>query len=155
MARQLSDLTYRLGVEVFLLNDKNEILILKKMSYGEGWGFPGGGREGEDTVEENAYREVKEELGVDDIEIIKIANTVNQFDWSQKAIDYNLENNIPYRGQRKDIVIARLNGNPEFKLQPEEIKEVKWVSIEDLPEHMIFPGQREWVEKVIAELVSS
>lgn len=54
---------------VIVLNEKKEVLILKRApsarSFGGYWNFPGGGVEPGETIESAAVRELKEEAGVD------------------------------------------------------------------------------------------
>ena len=51
------------GVSVFLINEKNQILVGKRA---EGtWGLPGGGMEAGETPKETAVRETLEETAVD------------------------------------------------------------------------------------------
>jgi len=45
-------------------NDRDRVLMILGRG-GDRWGIPGGGREGEETVEEGALREVTEETGVE------------------------------------------------------------------------------------------
>jgi len=45
-------------------NDRDRVLMILGRG-GDRWGIPGGGREGEETFEEAAHREVTEETGID------------------------------------------------------------------------------------------
>lgn len=57
----------RTAVNVLIFNENDELcLIVRKIDPFKGhWGFPGGFIDGEESVQEAARREVKEELGVD------------------------------------------------------------------------------------------
>lgn len=52
-----------LGVRLLLIKDGQVVLV--KSSYQDGWYFPGGGVKRNETLEQAARREAKEELGAD------------------------------------------------------------------------------------------
>ena len=58
-----------IGVKVALVHDDNVLMIQRDdkpgLAFANLWDFPGGGREGNETPEECAAREVLEELGID------------------------------------------------------------------------------------------
>ncbi len=57
---------YRKGVSALIANSKNEFLLVNLMSFEEKYfAIPGGGVEVGETLEEAAYREIKEELGIE------------------------------------------------------------------------------------------
>jgi 8-oxo-dGTP pyrophosphatase MutT (NUDIX family) len=53
-----------LGVRAVVLDDRNEVLLIKH-TYVGGWHFPGGGVEPRETVEEALTRELEEESGIE------------------------------------------------------------------------------------------
>lgn len=52
-----------LGVRTAIINDNNEILLIRH-SYAPGWLFPGGGVEAGETIYQAAIREAGEEAGI-------------------------------------------------------------------------------------------
>ncbi len=55
--------TFRLSCHAVIVNESNEVLLLKA-SYGDcSWGLPGGAIDPGETIHETLYRECKEELG--------------------------------------------------------------------------------------------
>ena len=96
-----------------VINDNKEILLVKTVKgY---YGFPKGHVEDNETEEETAIREVKEETNID-IEIISDKRFV---------LTYEIDENV-----YKDVIlfIAKSKSN-NLKKQEKEISEVKWVDI--------------------------
>jgi len=105
----------RIGVKI-IIKHGNEILLLKR-SYGKKvWTLPGGGISKNESPEEAARREVREEVGI------------------------NLENISQYgsfRHEGKDIkdfvyVFVTEVQNKSFDLNNYEIEDARWFNIEDL-----------------------
>lgn len=64
---------HRLAASVAVINDKNEILLVK--NWKRGWEFPGGYVENGESVKSAAIREAKEEAGID-IHITKLCGVI-------------------------------------------------------------------------------
>ena len=58
-------LSQRHRARAIILNDKNEILLVKDWFGPQLWGLPGGGRHRRETFEQALRRELHEELGLD------------------------------------------------------------------------------------------
>jgi len=96
---------------------RNRILILLiKHIKGGHWAFPKGHIEDNETEEETALREVKEETGID---VIIEPNF-------KESICYN-----PKKDIKKEVVYFLANAkHNNVKMQQEEISDVKWVEID-------------------------
>ncbi len=57
------DDTFRLSCHAVIVNDRNEVLLLKANYGSYAWGLPGGGIDPGETIHETLYRECHEELG--------------------------------------------------------------------------------------------
>ncbi len=113
---------YAQGAHVWIMNSKNEFLIQKrsetKRLYPGLWSITSGGTDSGETTVETAYREVKEELGIE----IK---------------PEELELMMSYKRNHDfvDVYLARKDINlEEIVMQKEEVTEVKWVTKEKLEE---------------------
>ena len=118
----------RVGIGVFIQNDKGEILLgLRKGSHGAGeWAFPGGHLEFGETVFQTAAREVKEETGLDvhDLSLISVADEMRYIKTDNKHY-LNLGVRAKYTG-----------GEPTL-LEPDKCLEWRWFSLNALPEKIL------------------
>jgi len=113
------------GCGALIVNDKNETLLQKRTSKsrnGAGfWSKPGGGVEFGEKVEDTVKRELKEELGID-VEIIKFlcfTDDILKSD-NQHWITLNY--------------LAKIIGGEVQNLEPEKHEEVRWFSLDSLPD---------------------
>jgi len=122
---------FHVGVKALILNEDNQILLLranpKEMSNKlEHWDLPGGRIEGNDSIEATLVKEVEEELGTRDIEIIEHFDTfISNFKIPVEDGSVSLML-IVYKCKLSD-------NNMKFKLSSENL-EYKWVSIDEAKE---------------------
>ena len=97
--KDLSNLPYRKGVGIMLLNQETKVFIGKRIDSTKAWHMPQGGVDHKEDVERAAKRELKEETGITSIEIIKK---------SEKEFIYDLPNELlgkiwdgKYKGQKQ------------------------------------------------------
>ncbi len=113
------------GASTLVFNNKNE-LLLNLRSDTNTWGIPGGSKELRETLEECAIRELKEEtnINVNDLELITVLSGKEYF------FKYPNEDEL-------DCVIALYkvsNYNGELNINDGESKELKFFSLDNLPE---------------------
>lgn len=152
-------MNYRKGASAFIINDKKEFLMVlavkKNFNDPDYWKIPAGGIEKNETQEEGLYRELNEELGInkDDIELISLSKYTDKFNWPKNlSAEKFKRTGIWYDGQERCIFICKLT-NPDFrfKLQEEEIADIKWFNKNNYKPIILFPIQVEFMEKVIEE----
>lgn len=141
---------YRPCVGILLLNKENLVFVGERIDTPGAWQMPQGGIDHHEDVRTAAIRELKEEIGTDNVEIIRIA---------QKKLRYDLPEtmraklwNGAYRGQEQTWVAARYIGEDRdiclTAHAPPEFSDWKWVSLsETLP--LIVPFKREIYTQVI------
>lgn len=113
---------YSQGSHVWIINSKGELLIQKrtptKKLYPNLWSITSGGTDTGETTLETAFREVKEELGIElKLEEVELMMSYKR---NHDFVDVWLV--------RKDIDLKNI------VMQPEEVAEVKWVTAEELNE---------------------
>ena len=113
------------GATTLVINNKNE-LLLNLRSDTNTWGIPGGSKELNETLEECAIRELKEEtnINVNDLELITVLSGKEYY------FKYPNEDEL-------DSVIALykvLNYDGELNINDGESKKLEFFSLENLPE---------------------
>lgn len=122
---------YRKNVAAFIINDKKEILIAKHAKYNY-WQLPQGGAKNSKTkqdYEQAVLREVKQEIGTDQVKIIDWAPNCYKYKWPEmkdKLWDH-------FKGQRQTLFLLKFQGkDDDIKLDPHEFKDWQWVKKDDI-----------------------
>ena len=125
---------YRKNVAIILFRNNEFLLVNKKQWPNDFWKLPQGGLDGEE-VKIAAKRELKEEVGTDNIEIIGISKFENKYHWDPKR-DAETIKRTGKIGQEQNFVIAKFLGtDDEIKPDDEEVETAKWISKEELIEY--------------------
>ncbi|MFO8053351.1 MAG: NUDIX domain-containing protein [Candidatus Omnitrophota bacterium] len=144
---------YREGVNAIVIDNKNNFLLVQKNKYKDNeWNFLGGGRKEDETLKENLFRELSEEIGAEkeNFEIIGISSHKIEYDYpADTALKIH---NGKYRGQSYNQVILRFIGNKDkLVFNTKEIRKHKWVQPDKLEKYLIFPKQYSCHKKAIDE----
>ena len=124
-------------VVVYFIDKKGEIeyLILKRKHHWKGWEFPKGGVDFNETKEETARREIKEETG------LKILN-IRKFNFSGK---YKYKKEFGDRtgiiGQTFSLYAAEIKKG-KVKIDKKEHSEYKWLKFEQAVKKVRFSNQK-------------
>ena len=132
-------LPLRTGVGIIVLNKKNKIFVGKrKDNPGDKWQMPQGGvDEGEDYITA-MKRELLEETGIKNIEIIKEIEKIYQYELPQNLVGIIWKGK--YRGQKQKWFITRFLGKEkEINLNTKhaEFIDWKWIQPNLLPEVIV------------------
>ncbi|MBT4880437.1 MAG: RNA pyrophosphohydrolase [Alphaproteobacteria bacterium] len=125
---------YRRGVGIMLLNKEGQIFVGQRLDVRtEAWQMPQGGIEEGEEPREAVFRELKEEVGVDQVEII--AETPK---WLRYELPKELVPKVwggAYVGQEQKWYLMRFLGDDSqinIQTQVPEFHAWKWVSLEEL-----------------------
>jgi diadenosine hexaphosphate hydrolase (ATP-forming) len=119
------------GIKVLLIKDR----------FGH-WTWPKGHLEPGETLEEAALREIEEETGISDLEIINKAGI-------QKYLFKDGENEIH---KSVHIFLVRSEGDETIKVQTEEISEAEWFLPDTALEKIEYEGSTEILKEVLKNL---
>lgn len=116
---------FTVSVVAIVTNEKNEILILDHyFRPGASWGLPGGFIDPYEQAENGIRREIKEEtdLELENLSLLKV-----------RTIGKHLE------------ILFIAEGVGKAKVNSQEIKELGWFALDNLPENM-GETQLEWID---------
>jgi putative (di)nucleoside polyphosphate hydrolase len=126
---------YRIGVGIVLLNTRGEVFVGRRADLKEdAWQMPQGGVDQGETPQQAAFRELREEIGTDNADIIAESRGWFQYDVPSELAPKRWAGR--WKGQRQKWLVMlfrgadadiRLSGNyPEFNAW-------RWVPVKDLP----------------------
>ena len=153
---QKKKLPLRLGVGAIVLNKQNRVFVGKRKDNPVNkWQMPQGGVNYGEKLIDAMKRELEEETGIKNIEILKELNG-----WSEYELPDHLLGKIwrgKYRGQKQKWFVVRfLGSDDEINLntsRPEFI-EWQWLDIENLTD-VIVDFKRKVYEKLLPEIKAS
>ncbi len=145
----MSGLPYRPCVGLCIFNRDGDVFVGERIDSPGAWQMPQGGLDGQD-VRIAALREMKEEIGTDKAEIIRIHDKTLKYD-----IPEDVRARIPwgkdYAGQEQTWVALRFTGtDADISLDADdhpEFARYQWVPLKDVP-NMIVPFKIETYEEV-------
>ena len=132
--KKYNNLPLRLGVGIVLLNSENKIFVGKRIDNPvNSWQMPQGGVDKNENLLNAAFRELREETGVENVKLIKEIDT-----WLTYDLPKNLLGKLwngKYGGQRQRWFVMRFIGKDEevnVKTKNAEFKEWKWIAVDQL-----------------------
>lgn len=142
---------YRACVGVALFNARGEVFVGERIDTPGAWQMPQGGIDGDETIEQAAFRELYEEVGSNNAQIIRVAD---------KKIRYDLPDDMRerlwggmYKGQEQTWVAARfLGADSDINIKnhdPAEFSKWKWIALGETID-LIVPFKRDTYKQVIA-----
>jgi len=141
---------YRPCVGIMLLNQQNEVFVARRVDVpGNHWQMPQGGIDHNELPRDAAFREMKEEIGTDNAEIIGECPEWYAYDLAAKLSRQLWQGR--YRGQtQKWFALRYLGQDSDINLDTEipEFSEWRWVVFDDLLS-LIVPFKRDVYEKVV------
>jgi len=94
-------------------------LLAKRRGVRRAWQFPQGGINDGETPQEALLRELKEEIGTDDVEIIAEYPEWIRYDFPNNKSDKK----YPYKGQNQKYFLVKLNPGAKINLNCEDFPE--------------------------------
>ena len=114
---------YRPNVAAVIVNDKGEILSCRRADKYHTWQLPQGGIDEGESTETALHRELLEEIGTNDVEILgKLSKTI-RYDWPSTAYFGG------FHGQEQTYFLLKLNAGAKISLdtsEPQEFDRWEW-----------------------------
>ncbi len=144
---------YRRCVGMMILNAKNEILVGKRLDHPSGyWQMPQGGIDENENPEEAVWREMREEIGTNNANMIKQSKQWINYEIPSETLVTLPWGNI-YVGQTQMWFAFKFKGNEEeidTNTENPEFSEWKWTHHHLLVENIV-PFKREVYKKILIE----
>lgn len=152
----MSQLPYRPGVGIMLLNAANEVFVAKRIDMtSEAWQMPQGGIDDGEDPRATALRELEEEIGTRKASIITESREWLVYDLPEHLVPIIWHGR--FRGQRQKWFLMRFEGtDADINIATEhpEFSEWKWVPMETLPD-VIVPFKRQLYVDIVEEFRAS
>ncbi len=146
---------YRLGVGIMLLNDRGEVFIGRRADVvHDAWQMPQGGIDAGETPRQAVLRELKEEIGTDNAEIIAESRGWLYYDLPQELARTAWGGR--WKGQRQKWFVMLFKGaDSDIDLASEhpEFDAWRWVALEELSE-LAASFKRQLYLKVVGEFAT-
>jgi putative (di)nucleoside polyphosphate hydrolase len=110
-----------------------QLLLLHKPRKKDSWQLPQGGVEEGETIEQAALRELQEEAGLSDCQVLGHSKKVYQYDFPPSFRRFRPDNVC---GQRIEYIFTLAKPNAQVKVDEKEINDYKWIGIEDLTKYV-------------------
>lgn len=148
----LEDLPFRACVGITLFNSEGKVFVGERIDSKGSWQMPQGGILEDEPIEDAFFREMKEEIGNDKAEIIKVMDRTLRYE-----LPYHLKGkmwNGKYGGQEQTWVAGRYLGTDEdiniYAHHFPEFESYKWVHIDEVLD-IVVPFKRETYQEVVKE----
>jgi putative (di)nucleoside polyphosphate hydrolase len=148
---QVKKKNYRPNVAAIVLSShyphKCQILIASRTDLENAWQFPQGGIDAGETPREALFRELREEIGTDDVKIIAEFPEWISYDFPESILDKMK----PFDGQTQRYFLVKLNKGAKVNLDTEypEFSTWKFVGSDEIFDFITF-FKRNVYKKVIA-----
>ena len=149
---ELARLPYRPCVGVMLINREARVFVAQRLDTTvEAWQMPQGGIDRGESPRQAALRELKEEIGTDNAEIIAESR-----DWLRYDLPAHLIGRVwkgRYRGQEQKWFAMRFlgeDGEIDLETEDPEFTTWRWTELDSLPE-LIIPFKRKLYQELVEE----
>jgi len=134
MKKNYKNLPLRCGVGIVVLNEKNQVLLAKRIDNPKNfWQMPQGGVDNGEDFYEAAIRELKEETSIKTVSLIKEIDGLTTYLLPNHLVGIIWKGK--YKGQKQKWFILRFNGDEKeinINTKHPEFLDWKWVNVDDL-----------------------
>lgn len=148
-----TDFLYRPCVGLALFNQEGKVFLGERIDTPGAWQMPQGGIDANEDIKTAAMRELAEEIGTDNAEIVHILPEKIRYDLPVGMIQKLWSGR--YAGQEQTWVVLRFQGSDEdinlTAFDPPEFSRWKWAYLDEAAD-LIVPFKREAYKKIITQL---
>ena len=157
MDNKFKDLPLRNGVGIVVLNKENKIFVAKRIDNPKNfWQMPQGGVNKGEKLLSAALRELEEETGIKEVELIEEIDGTMTYELPPHLLGIIWKGK--YKGQKQKWFLMRYLGNDRdinIKTEKPEFLEWKWIDLELLTEVVVdfklhvYKELKEKIQKII------
>ncbi|MGZ3748801.1 MAG: NUDIX domain-containing protein [Bacteriovorax sp.] len=131
---------FRKGIVAVIINNDGKVLMGERSDTPGAWQFPQGGLEPGETAGEAFFREVAEELGNGNCEVLKIAARQTRYRWPKLGIDCV--------GQEQTWFLGRMitGESPDLRNSDRCFSDLKWEDVS-----LVIPQTIEWKREAFTD----
>ena len=139
MEKRFKNLPLRSGVGIVLLNKDNKVFVARRIDNPRNfWQMPQGGVDDGENFLKAAYRELEEETGIKNVELIQEIEGLMTYELPENLLGVVWKGK--YKGQKQKWFLMRYNGNDEdinIKTEKPEFLDWKWIDLKLLTEVVV------------------
>lgn len=132
------DITISAGGIIYRMDGNTPLFLAVKNVYDK-WTFPKGKVEEGETWQEAAVREIREETGIEEAEIL---GEVGEIKFTDKSGDEPLKKNVHF-------YLVKTNQTQTKVSEGTHIKEIKWMTEEEIKKSLDYPNLIDLIDKAI------
>ena len=132
-------LPLRIGVGIILINHENKIFVGKRIDNPKNyWQMPQGGVDHDEDYLVAAYRELREETGIKNVELIKELDGFTTYKLPTNLLGIIWKGK--YKGQKQKWFVMRFLGNDDeinIKTKRPEFLDWKWIELDKITDLVV------------------
>ena len=153
---QIDQAGYRFNIGIILINDAHRVFLAKRIGH-DGWQFPQGGVDSQESATDALYREMKEEIGLDPDDVKILGSTRHWLRYRLPKQYLRLDKKPLVIGQKQRWFLLKMQCN-EQKIRLDltnspEFDSWRWVDYWDSVSHVIYFKQQVY-QQALKELES-
>lgn len=148
----VEDRRLRRKVRAVVMDTSQHTLLIRPYGYTDGnWTLPGGGvEEGEKPIDA-ARRELREELGLQGADILRLKPLGIRSEFIYEP-EYKKKRKLDHDGQLADMFFCQVARGVGIRRQAEEIMDFRWFSISDAITAIQVPAQKSIFKRCLGNL---